>query len=249
MSDLVRTSRDGLVALVEMNRPPANFFDRELLSLVADAIRACDADRDVRAVVLCATGRHFCAGADLRGLDVHGIRDIYGQAFRLFGGRKPVVAAVHGAAVGGGLGLALAADFRVVAADARLTANFAKLGFHHGFALTATLPRAVGAQIAQDLLYTGRDVSGVEAGRIGLADRVVDGDPRLTALEYARSLAAAAPLALPAIRATLRRPLIAEVAAVLELEATAQGALLGTADFEEGVAAAIEKRSPGFRGE
>jgi enoyl-CoA hydratase/carnithine racemase len=248
MSDLVRTSRDGHVAIVEMNRPPANFFDRELLALVGDAVLACDSDPDFRAIVLCSNGKHFCAGADLRGMDVHGIREVYRQASRLFNGRKPIVAAVQGAAVGGGLGLAMAADFRVVAADARLTANFAKLGFHQGFALSVTLPRAVGWQTAQDLLYTGRDVSGTDAHRIGLADRVVDGDPREAALEYARELAHAAPLAVPLIRATLRRSILGEVAVALDLEASAQGALLDTADFAEGIAAAIGKRPARFQG-
>jgi enoyl-CoA hydratase/carnithine racemase len=235
------------VALLEMRRPPNNFFDEALLSELADALLALDEEKDVTAVVLCAQGKHFCAGADLRGMGAAGIRRVYRQALRLFSGRKPVVAAVQGGAIGGGLGLAMAADFRVAAPGARLTANFARLGFHQGFALSVTLPRAVGAQQAQELLYTGRSVSGEEAVAIGLCDIVAD-DPRRAAIELAGRIAASAPLSVPAIRATLRRSLVAEVCAALGLEADAQAALLDTADFAEGVAASVGKRSPRFSG-
>jgi enoyl-CoA hydratase/carnithine racemase len=142
----------------------------------------------------------------------------------------------------------MAADFRVAAADARLAANFAKLGFHQGFGLSVTLPRVVGHQRALELLYTGRGVSGVEAGQIGLCDRVVSGDPRAAAVEMAQELAGSAPLSLVAIRSSLRRDLFADVAAALDLEALAQASLLGTADFAEGMSASIAKRPAEFRG-
>ena len=100
-------------------------------------------------------------------------RHLYKEATRLFRARKPVVAAVHGAAVGGGLGLALVADFRVTCAEARFSANFNRLGFHPGFGLTTTLPRLVGPQQAALLFYTGRRIAGDEAVRIGLADLLV----------------------------------------------------------------------------
>jgi len=248
MTDLVSTTKDGAVAVVEMNRPPLNFFDRELLGRVADEVLALDADPDVRCIVLCSHGRHFCAGADLRGMDANGIRGVYREALRLFSGRKPVVAAVQGAAIGGGLGLAMAADFRVVSADARLTANFARLGFHQGFGLSVTLPRAVGHQRALDLLYTGRDVSGTEAAEIGLCDKVVSADPRSAAIEWAMAIAESAPQSLVAIRSTMRRQVLADVAAALDLEALGQAALLGTEDFAEGIAASIDKRRPTFSG-
>lgn len=246
--ELVTSSVAGGVAVVEMHRPPANFFDLDLLTALADTILALDADGGARAVVLCSEGRHFCAGADLRGMDAHGVRTVYRQALRLFSGRKPVIAAVQGSAVGGGLGLAMAADFRVVAADARLTANFSRLGFHQGFGLSVTLPRVVGHQRALELLYTGRNVSGDEAGTLGLADRVVEGGPREGALLLAREIAAAGPLAIPLIRSTMRREVVSQVAAALDLEATAQASLLGTADFDEGIAASIGKRAPIFTG-
>jgi len=159
-----------------------------------------------------------------------------------------IVAAVQGAAVGGGLGLALSADFRVARPDSRLSANFARLGFHHGFGLSVTLPAVVGMQRALDLLYTGRSVAGAEALQIGLCDRLADGDVRAAALELATEIGASAPLSLAAIRATMRRRLVAEVHAALEAEADAQASLLSTADFREGISASIERRRPTFSG-
>jgi enoyl-CoA hydratase/carnithine racemase len=247
MSDVQTTMPAAGVAMVEMCRPPTNFFDETLLTAVADALLALDEDTAVSAVVLCSQGKHFCAGADLRGMGAAGIRRVYRQAFRIFSNRKPIVAAVQGAAIGGGLGLAMAADFRVAAPDARLTANFARLGFHQGFGLSATLPAAVGQQRALELLYTGRFVSGQEALDIDLCDRVA-ADPRSAAIEFASTIAQSAPLSLAAIRSTMRRTLVSDVAAALDVEATAQAALLDTTDFSEGIAASIGKRTPAFIG-
>ena len=245
MSDVFPKQVADRVALLELRRPPHNFVDEEVLTELADALLAYDDDDEISCVVIAAQGKHFCAGVDLRGIGAAGIRRFYRQAIRLFSGRKPVVAAVHGAAVGGGLGLALAADFRVAAPDARLTANFARLGFHHGFGLSVTLPRVVGPQRALELLYTGRSVSGTEALDLGLCDRGAD-DPRGAAIAFASEIAASAPLSLPAIRSTMRRSMVAEVSAALDIEANAQAALLGTADFAEGIAASVEKRQPRF---
>jgi len=247
MSDVGREDVAERVALLELRRPPANFFDEALLTELSDALEALDDDAGVSCVVLGSAGKHFCAGADLRGMGAAGIRRVYRQAYRLFTGRKPVVAAVQGGAIGGGLGLAMAADFRVAAPDARLTANFARIGFHQGFGLSVTLPAAVGRQTALELLYTGRSVNGTEAVQLGLCDRVAE-DPRAEAIALASSIAESAPLAVPAIRATMRRSLVAEVSAALDVEAIAQAALLDTADFVEGVAASVEKRSPRFVG-
>ena len=247
MGDVATVPVADRVALLEMRRPPANFFDEALLTELADALLALDDDDSVSCVVLASEGKHFCAGADLRGMGANGIRRVYRQAYRIFSGRTPVVAAVQGGAIGGGLGLAMAADFRVAAPDSRLTANFARLGFHPGFGLTVTLPAAVGQQRALELLYTGRSANGDEALALGLCDRV-DEDPRAAAIEFAAQITASAPLAIPAIRATMRRSTVADVAAALEMEATAQAALLHTTDFAEGVAASVEKRTPVFTG-
>jgi enoyl-CoA hydratase/carnithine racemase len=245
--DEVTVEVDAGVAVVEMHRPPANFFDERLLAAVADAVSVLGNDARVRTIVLCSEGKHFCAGADLRGMGADGIRRVYVQAHRLFTGRQPIIAAVQGSAVGGGLGLAMAADFRVAAPNARLTANFARLGFHQGFGLSVTLPRAVGQQRALDMLYTGRSVSGEEGLGVGLCDRVSP-DPRTAAIEYARVLAESAPLSVAAIRATMRGELASQVRAALDVEAAAQAALLDTADFREGLDAAVNRRAPTFVG-
>ncbi|WP_037161841.1 enoyl-CoA hydratase/isomerase family protein [Rhodococcoides fascians] len=238
----------GHVGIVEIRRGPHNFFDEKSLKELTDALVGFDVEPTVRVVVLCAEGKSFCAGADLRGVDQHVLRRVYRAAQQLFTTRKPIIAAIQGAAVGGGLGLAMAADFRVAGPRARLTANFARLGFHHGFGLTVTLPAAVGQQNAADLLYSGRNVGAAEALTLGLVDRVTDEDPRTEALVWAEDLALSAPLSLTAIRSTLRRDLSSRVVAALDEEATAQTALLGSADFAEGIAASIGKRAPEFTG-
>ncbi|MDQ3106217.1 MAG: enoyl-CoA hydratase/isomerase family protein, partial [Actinomycetota bacterium] len=154
MNDVgVTVDESTFVATVELQRPPNNFFDVALIRAIADAYEALDADPRCRAIVLCADGRHFCAGADFSGrADGTGAAgDLYAEAARLFEAATPVVAAVQGAAVGGGLGLACSADFRVGAESTRMTANFSRLGFHHGFGLTVTLPGIVGQQRANEL--------------------------------------------------------------------------------------------------
>jgi 2-(1,2-epoxy-1,2-dihydrophenyl)acetyl-CoA isomerase len=174
---------------------------------------------------------------------------LYGQAARLFEAQTPVVAAVQGAAVGGGLGLACAADFRVASPQARFAANFARLGFHQGFGLTVTLPAIVGQQRALDLMFTGRRVDGAEATRIGLADRLADPEQlRDAAHELAAQIAASAPLAVRSIRATMRDGLAERVRAAMDHEAVEQGRLRRTADFAEGIRASAERRAPQFEG-
>jgi enoyl-CoA hydratase/carnithine racemase len=244
---------DDHVAEVELRRPPENFFDQALIACVADALEALDAEPACRVVLLCAEGRHFCAGADFRspGGDARGdsSRHLYDEALRLFRTRKPLVAVVQGAAVGGGLGLALAADFRVAAPEARFAANFARLGFHHGFALGETLPRLVGPQRAAELLYTGRRVKGDEADAMGLCDRLVPlPDLRPAARAFALEIARSAPLAVVSIRETLRAGLAERAAAAMARERREQERLQGTADFREGVAAMAARRLPAFRG-
>ena len=248
---------DQFVATVEIHRPPNNYFDVALIRSLADAYEALDADPACRAIVLSSEGKHFCAGANFTsqpaepdpGLGDGGVDQLYTEAARLFDTRTPVVAAVQGAAIGGGLGLACSADFRVAGPESRFAANFARLGFHHGFALTATLPPIVGQQRSWEMLLTGRRVSGEEAARIGLCDRLAGpGDLLPTAHAFAAEIAASAPLAVASIRETLRGGLADRVRAATVREAGEQAKLFPTADFAEGVRATAERRPPRFEG-
>ena len=248
---------EGHVAIVEIHRPPNNFFDYELIRAIADTYEMLDADDNCRAVVLCSEGKHFCAGADFSARESWGqtqldaqAGQLYREAARVFSARKPVIAAIQGAAVGGGLGLACSADHRITCAEARFSANFARLAFHQGFGLSVTLPRLVGETQASLLLLTGRRVSGADAVAIGLADQLVpQGEVRAAAQALAAEAASSGPLAVQSIRATLRGGLAEAVVKATEHELAEQSRLRKTRDFGEGIKAMSERRPPVFTGE
>jgi len=249
--DVTVNAGEDHVAVVEIHRPPNNFFDVELIRSLAAAYEAVDGRPDCRAIVLCSEGRHFCAGVDFTAPPSTAVRTatLYEEAGRLFRTGTPVVAAIQGAAIGGGLGLACSADFRIACLEARFSANFARLGFHHGFALSVTLPDIVGQQHALDLLFTGRRVPGDEAARMGLCDRLVDAaDVRSEARAMAADIALSAPLAVRSIRTTMRGDLADRVAAAMAREAEEQDRLRQTSDWSEGIRAAAARRTPRFDG-
>jgi 2-(1,2-epoxy-1,2-dihydrophenyl)acetyl-CoA isomerase len=252
--DVTVTLDDSFVATVEMHRPPENFFEVDVLRSLADAYEALDADPACRAILLCAEGKHFCAGANLGGRAAEGEdtaadgpdqMDI--EAARLVAAATPVVAAVQGAAVGAGFGLACLADFRVGCPEARFAANFARFGYHHILGLSISLPAIVGQQRALDLLYTGRRVKGEDAMAIGLCDRLVPlARVRDEAHAMAAEVAASAPLAVRAIRETMRAGLLDRFRAAAAHETAVQARLASTWDLTEGVRAAREGRAPRF---
>jgi enoyl-CoA hydratase/carnithine racemase len=138
-SEHIAASTSGHVATIEIRRGPNNFVDTDMVAEIADALEHYDRTPDVRAIVLCAEGKHFCAGADFASRVPDGVargaksgRHLYKEAQRLWRTGKPIVVAVHGAAVGAGIGLAVMADFRVACPEARFSANFTRLGFHPG---------------------------------------------------------------------------------------------------------------------
>jgi 2-(1,2-epoxy-1,2-dihydrophenyl)acetyl-CoA isomerase len=248
-SDEVSIERvaDGL-AIVEFDRPPHNFFDAKLISGVADAYERLETE-GCGAIVLASAGRHFCAGANFADENPASSGALYEQAVRLFSYSVPVVAAVQGAAIGGGLGVALSADLRVATPQSRFSANFARLGIHHGFGLTVTLPLVVGHQKSLELLYTGVRLRGKDAFGIGLCDQLVSTeDLRAAAIALATEIATSAPLAVKAIRRTMRGDLPARVLEATAHEGAEQAKLFGTEDFAEGIAASSERRAPRFIG-
>jgi enoyl-CoA hydratase/carnithine racemase len=249
----VSVALSGNVAEVEIHRPPHNFLDVELIRCLADALEALDRAPQCRVSVLCAEGKSFCAGADFRSREPEPpsstTNPLYSQAVRLFACKKPIVAAIQGAAIGGGVGLALVADFRIVSSEARFSTNFVKLGIHPGFGLTHTLARLIGPQKAALMFYTGRRITGQEAVAWGLADLLTDADRlRAVAADLAAEIAQGAPLALLSTRATLRQGLAEAVKAQTDLEAKEQSWLFRTEDHREGVKAVAERRPGKFIG-
>jgi enoyl-CoA hydratase/carnithine racemase len=253
----VSVALDGNVATLEIHRPPHNFFDFNLIHDLADAFEALDNEPECRALMLCSEGKSFCAGANFANRDASsgettaraGENPLYVEGVRLFRCRKPVVAAIQGAAIGGGFGLALVADFRVATADARFAANFVKLGIHPGFGLTYTLPRLIGVQKASLMFYTGRRLTGDEALAWGLCDVIAEPDElRGSALELAEEIAEGAPLALLSTRATMRQGLADAVKAQTDHEFKEQSWLFRAEDHREGVKAVTERRPGKFIG-
>ena len=257
----IGVSLEAHVAVVEIQRPPHNFFDFRLIEQLADAFEGLDDVADCRAIVLAAQGKNFCAGANFGSGDddgdddfsAHGFRtvtqNLYRAGVRLFRTRKPVVGAIQGSAVGGGLGVALVPDFRIATPNTRFAANFARLGIHPGFGLTVTLPRLVGAQRAARMFFTGQRVKGDEAVAWGLADELVEDDAlRDAAIAFAADIAASAPLATMSVRATLRTGLADEIQRATEHELAEQQWLRETEDAAEGIRAVSERRAGEFVG-
>ncbi|MGA7083285.1 MAG: enoyl-CoA hydratase/isomerase family protein [Pseudolabrys sp.] len=260
MSD-IGIEKTGHVALVEIRRPPNNFFDIPLIKDIAGAFESFDEDSNIRAIVLAAQGKAFCAGAnfgDGSTLDAQGRRSnepgpgvapLYIEGNRLFRTKKPIIAAVHGAAVGGGLGLAMMADFRVTCPEARFCANFTRLGFHPGFGLTVTLPAVIGETKASLMFYTSRRVPGDEAYAMGLADVLVRQDQvRDAAIKLAAEIGENSPLGLIATRMTMRGGIADQVREATDHELEEQTRLRKTDDFKEGVKSMSERRVPDFKG-
>ena len=259
----INVSLTDRVATVEIDRPPHNFFDRNLITQIADAYGELDENPQCRAVVLASNGKSFCAGANFgigqerqsgsTEFTEEGFKNttglLYREGVRLFSAKTPVVAAIQGAAIGGGLGLALTADFRVGAREARFAANFVKLGIHPGFGLTVTLPNLIGQQAANLMFLTGRRIKGEEALGLGLIDQLVPlDDVRNAAHALAEEIAENAPLAIVSVRTTVRHGLAERIAAATDHELAEQQWLRATEDAAEGIRAVAQRRPGNFQG-
>lgn len=249
---------DTHVAVIEITRGPHNFLDNVLIEQLADTYEAMDSDPNCRAIVLCAEGKNFCAGAhyDPERQKTSGdaspslsLDGFFEQVVRIFRCQTPVVAAIQGAAVGGGLGLAVSADFRVTCAEGRFSANFVRLGFNPGFGLCITLPKLVGEQRAKLMFLTGRRIKGEQACEWGLADAFAPlAEVRQRAIDLATEIALAAPLAVQSTRQTLRANLADQIEAQNVHDLAEQHRLRASDDWKEGIAAVAERRDPNFTG-
>jgi enoyl-CoA hydratase len=247
------------VALLVLDQPERrNAMSDEMTDSWVRAVDALAADPTVRVVVVTGEGKGFCSGGDLSwlasdpGATVDALRSRMLPFYRAWLSIRrlevPTIAAINGAAIGAGLCMALACDIRYAAAGARMGVPFTKLGIHPGMAGTHLLPEVVGAAAARDLFLTGRLVDAEEALRLGLVSRVIEPEGFLEAvLATAGEVAATAPIASRLTKLALARG-HASVEACLEWEALAQPVTLATADLQEGIRAAQEKRAPRFEG-
>ena len=265
MTDIVRIMlHAGGVAEVILNRPDKmNALAPAMFTALIDAGESLINHAGVRAVVLRGEGRAFCAGLDLlnfenmkAGIDMidparlidrtHGDANKFQRVATVWRDIPvPVIAALHGVAFGGGLQIALGADLRLVTADIKMSVMEIKWGLVPDMAGMLFLRQLVRADVARDLIYTGRIVDGIEAVQLGLATRVVD-DPLATALHMAQEMTQRSPLALRAAKRMLNQWGDATDAELLLAEADEQSRLIGRAEQMEAVQANIEKRPPVF---
>jgi len=259
MADAVRYEAQDGIGIITLDRAGnRNSMTAELLEAFAGASAAARGDGAVRAVVVTGTGTCFSAGADFKAGVQTGSQALspaersyamYEPFLSLLDIEVPVIAAMNGHAVGGGFGLALVCDLRVAAREAKYGANFVAVGLAPGMAISYLLPRLIGVARASELLLTGRLIDGGEAERLGVVNRAVPATQVMDeALALARTIAANAPFAVRATKASLRRGTSAEIRAAARAEAIAQAASLATDDAREGMSALLEKRKPLFTG-
>ncbi len=244
------------IGTIRLERPPMNALNKQVQEELRAAAQAATEAPEVRAVVVYGGEKVFAAGADIKEMADMSYVDMAGRAGPLSAAfdaiariPKPVVAAVTGYALGGGCELALACDWRVVAADAKLGQPEIKLGIIPGAGGTARLARLVGPARAKDIIFSGRMVDAEEALRIGLADSVVPAaEVYATAVALVHPYTTGPAQALRAAKLAVDRGLDMPLASALAWESELFAALFATDDRREGMAAFVEKRTPGFTG-
>jgi len=255
---LVDRAANGVVTLT-FNRPEIrNAMDLELTDAFATTVAALRDDTSVRAVVLTGAGSAFCAGGDLSWINPgptasvtemrRKMRAFYPKFLAVRSLEVPVIAAINGPAVGAGLCVALACDIRLVSSSAFLSLPFVKLGMHPGMAASYLLTRLVGSARAAEILFTARRIDPAEAERMGLVNRVVEGDVLAAAQDLAAEIVANAPIPISMTKRSIQLAERLDIDAMLELEGYAQPITMGTEDLLEGLAAAKERREPRFQG-
>ncbi len=256
MANVLLEKSEG-IAIISINRPEAlNALNTETVVELGKVVDAVKADDEVRVVIITgAGGKAFVAGADIaemqsKNAEAGFIFGTTGQAVfeKIEGLARPVIAAINGFALGGGCELAMACDIRLASEKAKFGQPEVGLGIIPGFGGTQRLPRLVGKGKAMELILTGGVIPAAEALRIGLVDKVVEGDVLEAAKELAKNIAAKSPLAIRYAKAAVNKGLQSDVNTAIAYEASLLGLCFATEDQKEGMAAFLGKRKPEFKG-
>ena len=248
----------GNIAQITLNRPDnRNSMNDETMPAFSEAVSRAKEDKDLRCLIITGSGTSFCAGADLKSsfLDSRDrlphqiLMDAYGPFLALDKLEMPIIAAMNGHAVGGGFGLALMCDIRIANLQSKYGANFARLGVHSGMAVSYLLPMIVGLPRANELLFTGRLITGKVACEIGLANYALEGDQVLEkAWDLAEEIAECAPVAVKMIKHSIHRGIGWNPRNSAEIDSLYQSRTFEMEDAKEGVSALLEKRKAVFKG-
>jgi enoyl-CoA hydratase len=254
----VLTSTDplGIVTITLNDETNLNAMSEEMAQEFSAVVRSLASSKDARVIILTGAGRSFSAGGHLAMLQAkqtksreanhQGMLHFYDSFLSILELKIPIIAALHGAAVGAGLCLACAADIRIAAEDTKLGFTFLKLGLHPGMGGTFLVPRVIGRSMASELLLTGRIISASEALRIGLVSRVCAKDALMAeAVNVAKEILSCGPEARNQLLETMRADL-AGLPTALEREASCQSVNYNSAEFAEGLKAVQEKRPAKF---
>ena len=246
------------IAQITLNRPDnRNSMDNELMPAFHEAINGVRDNKDLRCLIITGTGKSFCAGADFKSNMVgevvrppnEAVMNLYRPFLAIQEIGIPVIAAMNGHAIGGGFGLALICDMRIANKNSKYGANFARLGLHSGMAVSYMLPRITGLPAANELMFTGRLITGEKAEQIGLANYAMETDEILDkAWDLAREISACAPVAVRMIKRSIYRGLEWNPYNAAEYEAHCQSRTFEMEDAREGIVALLEKREPVFSG-
>ncbi|MGC8896217.1 MAG: enoyl-CoA hydratase/isomerase family protein [Candidatus Bathyarchaeia archaeon] len=250
--------KSGGTATITLNRPEAlNAFSKEVIEEILNALEDVKADENTRVVILTGAGeKAFSAGADIKAMK--GMNALKARELSLMGEKlcnalenleKPVIAAINGYALGGGLEVAMACDIRIASENARMGQTEINIGLIPGWGGTQRLPRLIGKTKATELIFTGKIVDAKTAEQLGIVNMVVPTEKfRETVQQFAAELASKAPVALKVAKALINKGSEISLDAAIALEREGFGVVASTEDLQEGVSAFIEKRKPTFKG-